>query len=148
MTPFHHGTLSFERALNHDPHRVFAAFAEVDARAAWAPPSPDFAMTFRETDFRVGGRDICVCGPGPTEGVTVETLYHVIEQDRRILFTEVVGYPGAPEAVGLVSVELTLKQGATQMKVTVQLTGLSPDAERDIGSGWAASIDNLERYLG
>jgi len=78
MTPFHHAKLSFEQTLNHDAQRVLVAFAEAEACAAWAPP-PEFALTFQETDFQVGGRNICVCGAGPAEGVNVETLNQVIE---------------------------------------------------------------------
>lgn len=143
-----HATTVFDRTLNAPARRVFDAFAKAEARAIWAPPVPEINMVFEKADFRVGGRDLCRCGPGPAEGVTVETFYHAIDDGRRIVFTEVIGMPEAPEAVGLVTVEIAPQDDESNLTVTVQLTSVgAEDMTGEVESGWTSSLQNLERYL-
>jgi activator of Hsp90 ATPase-like protein len=53
-----HGTFVIERDLPHPPARVFAAWAEPKAKAAWfSGPSGKWTPLEREMDFRVGGRE-------------------------------------------------------------------------------------------
>lgn len=149
MTETRHETLTFNRSLGHAPAAVFEAFASPEARGIWSPPSPEFNMAFTETDFRVGGRDLCVCGEGPAEGVTVETVYHAIETNTQIVLTEAIGMPGAPEAVGLVTITMAAGQSGTDLTVTVQLADLSGGAMiSEVGGGWTSSLANLDAYLG
>ncbi len=149
MKKARHDTHLFERTLSHPPERVFAAFADPEARAVWGPPTPEINMAFEAADFRPGGRDLCRCGPGPAEGVTVETYYHEIVQNRRIVFSEVIGMPGAPEGVSLVTTTLGPRDGGTDLAITLQLVGLGEaDMAADLRGGWTASLDNLARYLG
>ncbi len=149
MTDTHHETLTLERQLAHPPATVFAAFQDPEARAIWSPPSPEMNMTFTETAFEVGGRDLCVCGAGPAEGVTVDTLYHAIETDTRIVFSEAIGMPGAPEAVSLVTVTMAPKASGTTLSVVIQITDLSGGSVvPEVKGGWTTSLGNLETYLG
>lgn len=143
-----HGTLTFDRTLNAAPSSVWAAFAEPEARATWGPPTPEINMAFKHADFRVGGRDLCVCGPGPAEGVTVETYYHAIDPETRIVFTEVIGMPAAPEGASLVTVALAAEGGGTALKITLQVVSLGEeDMLADLEGGWGSSLGNLEDYL-
>lgn len=148
MTDIRHDTLTLRRRLSHAPSAVFAAFADPQARAIWAPPSPDMNMRYTEASFEVGGRDLCVCGTGPAEGVTVDTLYHVIETDARILFSEAIGMPGTPEAVSLVTVTMTPTDSGTTLSVVIQIADLSGGSMiPEVKGGWTASLGNLETYL-
>ncbi|MEM9342551.1 MAG: SRPBCC domain-containing protein [Pseudomonadota bacterium] len=143
-----HGTLTFERQLKKPPATVFKAFADTDARSIWAPPTPDLNMTYSESDFRTGGRDLCVCGPGPAEGVTVETLYHAITEGRQIVMTEIIGTPDGAETVALVTTELSARSTGTELKVTIQGVSLGEmDGLAEMEGGWTAALANLERYL-
>ena len=149
MTPARQATLRFDRQIAHPATRVFGAFSDPEARAIWTPPTPDLNMGYAETDFRPGGKDLCICGPGPAEGIRVETYYHEIQPDRRIVSTETIGFEGAPEAVSLVTAEFTETGGATDLTVIIQVTNLSEeDMERELNEGWTASLENLARYLG
>ena len=143
-----HGTLTFERSLKAAPTRVWAALSEPEARATWGPPTPELNMAFEHADFRVGGRDLCVCGPGPAEGVTVETFYHAIDPETRIVFTEVIGMPSAPEGASLVTVALAPEADGTALKITLQVVSLGEeDMLAEMEGGWGSSLGNLEAYL-
>ncbi|MEO1789483.1 MAG: SRPBCC domain-containing protein [Pseudomonadota bacterium] len=143
-----HGTFTLERSLAAAPARVWAAFAEAEARAIWGTPSPELNMTFSETDFRVGGRDLCICGPGPAEGVTVETHYHAIDPGHRIVSTELIGMPADPDGVSLVTVVMQPDGAGTALAVTVQSVSLgTEDSIAEIEGGWTAALGNLEAYL-
>ncbi|MEL6645359.1 MAG: SRPBCC domain-containing protein [Pseudomonadota bacterium] len=143
-----HGTFTLERSLAAAPARVWAAFAEAEARAIWGIPDPALNMTFSGTDFRVGGRDLCLCGPGPAEGVTVETLYHAIDPGHRIVSTELIGMPADPDGASLVTVMMAPDGDGTALTVTVQSVSLGEDDSiAEIEGGWTAALGNLERYL-
>lgn len=106
-------------------------------------------MRFERSDFRVGGSELCICGPGPAEGVRVETFYHSIEDDRRIIFTEAIGMEGAPESVCLVTVELEENGKVTELRIVVQATSIGgAEMISEVKGGWTASLDNLAAYLG
>lgn len=148
MTPARHDTLTLTRDLKHSPSRVFAAFASPKARATWTPPDASLNMRFEASDVRPGGRELCVCGPGPAEGVTVENLFHAIEPDARIVSTEVIGMPGAPDAVSLITVVLQGTDSGTHLAITVQITDLGDGAVTpEVEGGWTAALANLEAYL-
>ena len=143
-----HGTLTFERQLKKPPATVFKAFADPEARGVWSPPTPELNMTFSETDFRPGGRDLCVCGPGPAEGVTVETMYHAIVDGQQIVMTEIIGTPDGAETVALVTTEFAARGPGTDLRVTVQGVSLGDeDGLAEMEGGWTAALENLERYL-
>lgn len=143
-----HGTVTLNRTLKAAPARVWAAFADPEARAAWSIPSPDLNMRFAEADFRVGGRDLCVCGPGPAEGVTVETVYHAIDPETRMVSTEVIGMPAAPGAASLVTVALAPVGEGTALAVTLQSVSLgTDDMLAEVRDGWEGALTNLDGYL-
>ncbi len=143
----HHATLTLERSLKASPAKVWNAYADPEARAVWGVPSPDINMSYQEADFRPGGRDLCVCGPGPAEGVTVEALYHAITPEAQIVSTEIIGMPGAPEAISLVTTQMAAADGGTQITVTIQVTSLAgPEMEAELRGGWEAALANLAAY--
>ncbi len=144
-----HDTLVLERTFKAAPEAVFNAFADPKARAVWGPPMPEINMSFKEADFREGGRDVCICGPGPAEGVTVETLYHAIAKPTRIVFTETISAPDQMEGASLVTVEVAVAGPGAALKVTLQVVSLGEENTVDeVHGGWTASLGNLERYLG
>lgn len=143
-----HETITFERRFRHPAARVYAALIDPDAREIWAPPSPDYNMTFTESDIRVGGREVCVCGPGEAEGVTVTSIYHALLPAQGLVFSESIGAPDEPATVSLVTVTLTEAAGETTLSATIQAADLSGGAMiDDMRGGWNASLDNLRRYL-
>ncbi len=57
-----HATLLFEREIPAPVEKVFAAFADMIARAAWGAPSDTAVVIYDEADFREGGQDRFRCG--------------------------------------------------------------------------------------
>mgnify|MGYP001140740641 CR=1 FL=1 len=60
--PMKHETLVFERRFRSSPRAVFAAYADVEARARWSAPSDATAVVYSVSDFRVDGVDRFRCG--------------------------------------------------------------------------------------
>ena len=80
--------------------------------------------------------------------MTVETLYHAIAPDARIVFTEVIGAPGDAGVVSLVTITFADAEAGTDLTVTLQSVSIGArDNTEDVRMGWTASLENLERYL-
>jgi len=63
MTPsLAHETITISRTIKASSKQVFGAWADQQARSVWGPPSEDEEMKFIDTNFRVGGKDVHVCG--------------------------------------------------------------------------------------
>ena len=58
-----HGTIRLERRYKAPPARVFAAWAEPQARAKWDVPGR-WVIAEQTFDFREGGRELKRSGPG------------------------------------------------------------------------------------
>ncbi len=143
-----HDTHVLNRQFKATPEAVFAAFEDPKARAIWSPPTPEINLAFKEADFREGGRDLCICGPGPAEGVAVETFYHSIARPSRIVFTETISDPSQMAGASLVTVEISPDGGGAALKLTLQIVSLGEENMVDeVFGGWTASLGNLERYL-
>ena len=83
-----HGTFTIERDLPHPPARVFAAWADPKAKAAWfAAPRSACTEVIREQDFKAGGKER-LKGQWNT-GMTSDfhCVYQDIVPDRRIVYS-------------------------------------------------------------
>ncbi len=146
--PHAHETHTLHRDLAADPATVFAAFSDAKARAIWTSPSPDLNMTLQQADFREGGRDLSICGPGPAEGVAVETHYHAITANSAILSTEILRMPGSIECISLVTIQIEPRGAASRISVTLQSASPSDAANiAEVQQGWQAALENLAGHL-
>lgn len=142
-----HDTIKITREIAGSPDLVFAAWADPGARAVWGPPSKEEAMAFLETDFRVGGRDVHVCGMKDDLRFRVETFYHDIQNASRLLFTERVSAGNAVLGASLITVELSQAGQATRLDLTVQVVSLvGGDLVAGNRNGWNAALANLDDY--
>lgn len=128
-----HATFSLERVYEVPPARVFAAWAEPEAKARWfAGPGAE-----HEFDFRVGGREV---NRGRHEGgplLTFESVYHDIVPQERIVYASAL-YAGETLAtVSLTTVEFSPAGAGTRLLLTEQgsfLDGREEPAWREQGT--------------
>jgi uncharacterized protein YndB with AHSA1/START domain len=138
-----HATFVVERTYDALPARVFAAFADPAAKAAW------FGGAGHELDFRVGGKEVNRGGPegGPT--FVFEATFRDIVPDNRIVY-EYDMYAGDERiSVSLATVELRPTGRGTRLVFTEQavfLDGLDNPEQREKGTG--DLLDALGAALG
>jgi uncharacterized protein YndB with AHSA1/START domain len=140
-----HATFNLERVYRVPPGRVFAAWADPQAKSRWfAGPG-----TEHELDFRVGGREAC---RGSHEGgppLTFESVYQDIVADERIVYTSALSADGVLATVSLTTVSFEPADVGTRLVLTEQgtfLDGREDPAWREQGTRqW---LDALGAELG
>lgn len=145
-----HTTFTIERSYPAEPARVFAAFADLEAKARWAV-EPDVAPAdgdTRELDFRVGGRERfgAKVPDGPAYGY--DALYYDIVADQRIVYCYEMYADNARISVSVATVELARDAGGTKLTYTEQgafLDGLDQAEYRKQGT--AEQLDKLAEVL-
>jgi uncharacterized protein YndB with AHSA1/START domain len=143
-----HETLTFERTYRVPPQRVFAAYADVAARARWGTPSDTAAIVYSAADFSVGGQDAYRCGAKDDLRFRGITRYEDIVENQRIVYVESVSTQGKLLAVSLITWELLPHEQGTRLIVTDQLTALDgSDMSAGTRFGMNAALDNLAREL-
>ena len=131
-----HATFAVERTYDASPARVFAAWADPEAKARWFG-DPDQGVAEYELDFRVGGREI---NRGTVEGqtYTYEARYQDIVPDERIVYAYDMHADEARISVSLGTVELRPDGEGTRLTYTEQgafLDGLDTAEQRRQGTG-------------
>jgi uncharacterized protein YndB with AHSA1/START domain len=136
-----HTTLRIERVYGASRSRVFAAWADPDAKARWfAGPAAE-----HELDFRVGGREVNRGRHEDGSTLTFESVYHDIVPDERIVYTSALRSGRDLATVSLTTVEFTSEGDGTRLLLTEQgtfLDGHEEPAWREQGTGeWLAALD-------
>lgn len=148
MTQTDHKTYEFTRVFKAPLERVFGAFESVEAREAWAVPGADNIVIFEQDDFRPGGIDVYRCGPRANPEYTVRDLYHAIEPDSLILFSETLEAGGQVLSAALNTVRFSADGEATVMHLTVQATSLvGQDMIEGYEEGWLGALEKLEAWI-
>ena len=146
MNTIAHATIVMERTYAASPARVFAAWADVEARKRWSAPADNIRIDYEAADFREGGKDISRCiEPGNADYVATVS-YLDIRKDQRIVFTEDVVHGDKRVSAALISVELTPRGAETHLALTMQIASFD-DAGMEQGYqfGWSAALDNLAK---
>jgi uncharacterized protein YndB with AHSA1/START domain len=144
-----HATFTIERTLAHSPARVYAAFADQEAKARWfRGPDEDEAGRVHTLDFRVGGREH-LAGPLPGgSSVTFDATYLDLVPEERIIYSYDMRIDGQRISVSLAAIEFRVAPGGTHLTVTehgIYLDGLDDVAQRERGTH--ELLDNLTRTL-
>jgi uncharacterized protein YndB with AHSA1/START domain len=90
----YHATLILERTSSAPVKRLFAALADAEERAKWGTPSETATFTYDATDFRVGGKDVFLCGAKNDPQFHGVTSYFDIVPDTRIVSVETIATGG------------------------------------------------------
>ena len=145
-----HGTFTIERELPHAPARVFAAWADPNAKAAWfTGPRDACTVVIREHDFKVGGKERA---RGQWKnGMTSDfhCVYQDIVQDRRIVYSYNMYVNDQKISVSLATIEFEPSKTGTKLILTEQGAyldgGLDGHAGREQGTH--GLVENLAKYL-
>jgi uncharacterized protein YndB with AHSA1/START domain len=154
-----HATFTLDRVYKSVPARVFAAWANNDAKSQWFTGGSEWKERERTLDFRVGGqerlvgewlaeRTAPVINPGAI--TQYDARYEEIVPDARIIFTYQMRLNGRSISVSLATVQFKPEGTGTRLIFTEQLTCLDgyddPNA-RSREHGTNAHLDRLEAYL-
>ena len=138
-----HATFDIERRYDAPPARVFAAWADADAKAAW------FGLGAAQTlDFVVGGAEqLTMTTPGG-DVYTYDARYQDIVPDERIVYSYDMHKNGARISVSLTTVVFEADGEGTRLAYTEQgvfLDGLDTPAAREHGT--RELLDTLGGHL-
>jgi uncharacterized protein YndB with AHSA1/START domain len=144
-----HATFVIERVFDAKPARVFKAFADPKAKAAWfGGPEAWTAQGDRVFDFRVGGRERLAGGPPGGQVHSFDATYQDIVTDQRIVYTYDMHLDDKRISVSLATVELKPAGAGTRLIFTEQAVFL--DGYDDAGSrerGTHGLLDKLGASL-
>lgn len=143
-----HSTFVVERTYEASPARVFAAFADPEAKRRWFKGPDEWESGEYELDFRIGGRERDSGGPkgGPVH--SLEALYWDIVPNERIVTTYDMHMDDVRISVSLATVELKPAGAGTRLVYTEQ--GAYLDGYDDAGlreQGTAGLLDALGESL-
>jgi uncharacterized protein YndB with AHSA1/START domain len=147
-----HDTFTIERSYPATPARVFAAFADPQAKARWADspgsePDGDIGG-YIEFDFRVGGHERFGFKMPGGRTYRYDALYYDIVPDRRIVYCYEMYADGARISVSVAAIEFVNGDAGTALTYTEQgtfLDGLDQPEFRAEGTG--ELLDSLAGYL-
>jgi uncharacterized protein YndB with AHSA1/START domain len=145
-----HATFTIERSYPATPARVFAAFADPEAKAIWAD-SPEVGPADGESefDFKVGGHErFCVTALPDGPVFRYDALYYDIVPDQRIIYCYEMYSGDARLSVSVATIDLVKASDGTRLTYTEQgvfLDGLDVPAMRKEGT--EEMLDGLVTYL-
>jgi uncharacterized protein YndB with AHSA1/START domain len=144
-----HATFTIERTYRASPARVFAAFADPAAKAAWFGGPDEWERHGAHAfDFRVGGRERLSAGPKGGTVHTFESTYHDIVPNARIVYSYDLHLGERHISVSLTTIELKPAGKGTRLIFTEQ--GAFLDGYDDAGSrehGTRGLLDKLGAAL-
>ena len=139
-----HGTFTIEREYPFPIARVFAAWADPQAKAKWFAGPKDWKQKHRDQEFRVGGAEH-LSGVWPNGKTThFDGRYYDIVPNERIIFAYSLTAGEVRTSAALTTVELAADGGGTRLLLTEQvafLDGVDGTASRR--SGWGGLLDRL-----
>lgn len=142
-----HGTIRVERRYKAAPSRVFAAWAEPEARARWDVPGR-WVIARQSFDFRQGGRELKCFGPRDDPRFVADTLYLDIVPDRRIVFSYSLTSRAEPVSVSLTTVDILADGQGTRLKLVEQVAFLDGnDNAVNREEGLSSMLDKIEASL-
>jgi uncharacterized protein YndB with AHSA1/START domain len=128
-----HATFSLERTYEAAPARVFAAWAEPAAKAAWfAGPDSEHRL-----DFRAGGHEAARGANSDGDVLTFESTYHEIVPPARIVYSSTLSVRDKLATVSVTTVEFSPAGDGTRLVLTEQgtyLDGLEDPSWREQGT--------------
>lgn len=149
MTTTTHGTFVIERRYDASPQRVFAAWANPEAKRAWFVEGEGWEIQSYELDFREGGTETSKFRLENTQDtIGNDTVFNEIVPNERIIFTYSMDRDGARFSVSMASVELKPADKGTRLIFTEQGAFFDGgDGIKMREAGWQELLGQLEKHL-
>jgi uncharacterized protein YndB with AHSA1/START domain len=145
MTAAVHTSFVLDRRLKAAPARVFAAWADIDAKRRWADCHAEVGTIAYTMDFRVGGHELHRATLPDGREQTVDKVFLEIVPDARIIFAYAMDAAGQSLSASLVTVEFLADGSGTHMKLTEQLAYL--DGHMDLDQRIEGTAEGLDRLV-
>jgi uncharacterized protein YndB with AHSA1/START domain len=148
-TTTHHGTIVVEQTIVAPVARVYAAFADAKERERWGAPSDTAVFRYEEADFRIGVRDVAICGAKADPRFRVDARYVDISPERRVVWAETISEAGKQTlAANITTFELAPDGERTRLRVTVQVTSfVGPGMIDNTKAGHMGSLASMARHF-
>ena len=148
-TPTQFTTFTLERVYPAPRSRVFAAWAEIEAKTRWFAGEDQWTIKERAMQFRPGGRERVV-GRWPNGRESAfDAVYFDIVPDERIVYAYEMHVDGARISVSVATVELEPAGTGTRLRFTEQaafVNGYDDAGSREQGTNHL--LDKLGKSLG
>lgn len=143
-----HTSFVLERRLKAAPARVFAAWADIEAKRRWSDCHAEVGTLDYTMDFRVGGHEIHRANLPDGREQLVDKVFLEIVPDARIIFAYAMAAAGRSLSASLVTVEFQPDGAGTHLKLTEQLAYLDDHYDLDQRvEGTSEGLDRLELEL-
>jgi uncharacterized protein YndB with AHSA1/START domain len=145
-----HGTFTLQRTWAASPAKVFSAWSNPDLKAQWfGGPPGKWTPLQRSLDFRVGGQEIVEGRLNDGGALTYyEGRFHLIEPERRLIYSYALHHSGNYHSVALCSLLLEPSGAGTRLSYTEQIIFLDGhDGTADRQHGTELQLAALERML-
>jgi uncharacterized protein YndB with AHSA1/START domain len=133
-----HDTFRIDRHYAAAPDRVFQAFADPQAKAAWFGGPAELKREDEEFDFREGGRETMVTVLDDGTRIGYYVTYTDVVPGERLVYTYEMSMNGKRISVSVATVEMRAAAGGgTEFSLTEQgvyLDGLDTPAQRRQGT--------------
>ncbi len=150
-----HGSFVIERRYDVSPQRVFAAWADAEAKRRWFVEGEGWEIRSYELDFREGGTERSTFRHlqgietfGEETWFGNDTVFNEVVPNERIIFTYSMERNGVRFSVSLASLELTPADKGTRMVFTEHAAFFEGgDGVQMREAGWRELLDKLDQYL-
>jgi uncharacterized protein YndB with AHSA1/START domain len=132
-----HNTFTLERTYEAPVARVYAAFADWDAKQMWFNSPEGWVQGEARMDFRIGGREVNKGGPRGGPMHTFESVYYDIVPNERIVYAYEMYMDDKRISVSVATIELKADGKRTRLKLTEQgayLDGFDNGSQREEGT--------------
>ena len=144
-----HETVVLNRSFKVTPARLFEAYVDPKQREIWCVPGTETVFNIQETDVSTGGRETATCGPAGDMKWHMQVVYHRVEQDRLIVFTEELWEHDMLLTVALITFDIRESgPSGSELILTDQITSfIGSEGIEGHTDGYRHAFENLEAQL-